>query len=600
MSNYTPESLYTLINKHGYVYAGGVYKKARKSLNDYELAVEILPLTTLENTPESLPKLLALVMEVSNNWEELSNKESRDRNVALDEFMTKYIQYISQDEQVKEVDRRIWGTLYSATRENGDVYYVSRTGKHMEFEEAADTLADLSKSFVDAIIYDEKLGRTKRGNIFNNVLNNLIRDYPVNNNNFATVADLDNLNLSPTILKHFVELVTVKVKGEIIGYKLETRIKTTIADYLKVSAGVVGGTLKDIGFIEPMSNCPNTPCLKYIDLDSLCSRKGEYPAWNNFMDQFRVREAKYVFMAWIYSVFKAKNKGSQILTLHGKGSDGKTSVLKALSHYLGGSLGTINDKALSTDFGLESVIGRRLVVNADLKKPSLFHSETLHNITTGDPVVINRKFKSMYTSKVYAKMMICTNSAPNLHTNENNQIRRIIYVKFRELSKEELVDQGRLKVNAAGEYVNTANAETFVNDLIDQLPYFMHHAKLAYDKLCPEDNVIHLSDVMMGEIMALNDINTSQIEYFLNEGYSTEDKEDCNPSKAVNILTLFEDLSMEFGRELNKEDQFKVKNVLNNVFGLDNFSAQLRSGETRQRCISGNPNGDCTIVLVKK
>ena len=552
--------IFKIIHSQGFTLVDNLWRKGNSKKDDYALANNIISYTDYENSSTGVAELMLEITtnrHLFNDWLK-SFKEAKTKS--SQSFIEAYIEYITREEQVGDVDRAIWGNLYQSVREDDNIYYVVPTGVAKEFKEVSDDLENIQKSFIDGEVYSPKYGKVKRGFLFQKILNSLIRTFPVDNPRFATPKDLENKALSPIILKHIISANPIKDKGDILGYKLEADIKTKIQDYFRVSNGVVGGNIPSIGKLEPLANDTNTACLKYFDLDKF-PIQGEYPNWNNFMSQFRNASAKDVFMAWVYSVFKAKNQGSQILWMHDGGGSGKSSVIKALHHYLENSLGSLNDTNMNSEFGLETVAGKRLVVNADCKKPSMIHSQILHSLSTGDPTSINKKHRSMYTSKVYAKVLICSNSAPNLHTNEYNQIRRIIYLRLNSITLDEKIRQGRIRM-IDGVAVDTSNAEQFVNNLIKEFPAFMLDAKKAYEKVCSNDNIIHLDNNLMQDILSLNDSVMESLKTYIESNYKI-----MKVSEAVTLgktMSTFDELVFEV--ELDFKDErnlrFKLKELL--------------------------------------
>jgi hypothetical protein len=79
--------------------------------------------------------------------------------------------------------------------------------------------------------------------------------------------------------------------------------------------------------IMPISNSTNEYCFSYIPLEELreLHKNQNTPAWDNFLLQFRFEAERELFMAFVYSIFKANNFGRQILWLQGAGLSGKST-----------------------------------------------------------------------------------------------------------------------------------------------------------------------------------------------------------------------------------------------------------------------------------
>jgi hypothetical protein len=576
-----------------------MWKKGNSKKDDYSLANVIVSSSEYDNSSTGIATLMLDITTSKHLYIEWLRTFKEEKTKKSQSFIEAYIDYITQNEQVGDVDRAIWGNLYQAVREDANIYYVIPTGVASEYKEVSDDLDNIQKSFIDGEVYSTKYGKVKRGFLFQKVINSLIKAYPVDNSKFATPEDLENKALSPIILKHLISTTAIKDKGDILGYKLETDIKAKIQDYFRVSSGVVGGNIPNLGTLETLTNSTKVPCLRYFNLEEF-PKQGSYPNWDNFMSQFRNASAKEVFMSWIYSIFKATNKGSQLMWLHDGGGSGKSSVIKALHHFLDNSLGSLNDNNMTSDFGLETVVGKRLVVNADCKKPSIIHSQLVHCLTTSDPVSVNKKHKSMYTSKLYSKVLICSNSAPNLHTSEYNQVRRMIYIRLNSLTLEDKVKQGRIKM-VDGVAVDISNAEQFVGNLIKEFPAFMYDAKTCYEKLCSSDNIIFLDNNLMNDIETLNDSIMDSLQAHINKEYIViKTTEAISKNK---ILVDFDELIFELELEFKGTQglRFKVKELLNSVFKLDtvNHKTDIKGKKVRHIAgFDGQVRGG--LCLVKK
>lgn len=176
----------------------------------------------------------------------------------------------------------------------------------------------------------------------------------------------------------------------------------------------------------PLSNNPNTCCRTFIDLNNLPD--GDTPCWDSFLS--RVDRPKE-FLAFIYSIFVEEDRGRQICWIRDSGGGGKSTMIKAISTALGSNIvSTVDAKKLDTNYFFASVLGKRLVVDADCQFLNLVSHVRMHNITGGDIVPIERKFHDVVHERVYAKVMICSNYYPQV-TNEKNQFSRMLMFDMR-------------------------------------------------------------------------------------------------------------------------------------------------------------------------
>ncbi|MFO0319344.1 MAG: hypothetical protein ACK5Z5_02945, partial [Neisseriaceae bacterium] len=73
----------------------------------------------------------------------------------------------------------------------------------------------------------------------------------------------------------------------------------------------------NVANIVSISNSTHEYCFSYIPLEQIrqLNKNNPTPAWDNFLLQFNLEVERELFMAFVYSIFKADNFGRQILWL---------------------------------------------------------------------------------------------------------------------------------------------------------------------------------------------------------------------------------------------------------------------------------------------
>ncbi|QFI53521.1 primase-helicase zinc-binding domain-containing protein [Aeromonas simiae] len=132
--------------------------------------------------------------------------------------------------------------------------------------------------------------------------------------------------------------------------------------------------------------------------------------------------------AALFMVLANRYDWQLFLEVTGEGGSGK-SVMANLCELLVGSrnVGSSSMKRLESDFGLESVWDKRLILLPDQPK-YIGDGATLKAITGGDEVSINQKGKPMFSAKVRA-VVLATNNEPMVITERNGGMsrRRVIF-----------------------------------------------------------------------------------------------------------------------------------------------------------------------------
>ena len=77
----------------------------------------------------------------------------------------------------------------------------------------------------------------------------------------------------------------------------------TLSQELNTALGL--NIIPMIDDIKNFTNEPNEPCLSYLPIESNLT-EGNTPAWDNFLYSMKSDIYRELFMAWVYSIFKAE------------------------------------------------------------------------------------------------------------------------------------------------------------------------------------------------------------------------------------------------------------------------------------------------------
>lgn len=115
-----------------------------------------------------------------------------------------------------------------------------------------------------------------------------------------------------------------------------------------------------------------------------------------------------------------------------KGNNGKGTFCTLLRNLCGeSSYAAIPLKDFSKDFMLENLIGVTAIITDENPVGTyLDEAADLKSVITGDPILINRKFKKPITYQFKGMMVQCLNEKPSIRDKSNSFYRRQIFVHF--------------------------------------------------------------------------------------------------------------------------------------------------------------------------
>jgi len=227
--------------------------------------------------------------------------------------------------------------------------------------------------------------------------------------------------------------------------------------------------------IETLANDKDQYCLAYYNLEQ-GNPENNTPAWDSFINTMLDNGSRECFKAWLYSVFVGKNTGRQALWLYGRGNTGKSIIAETISN----RLSMINEDICSNlvdtwhidKYTSSSFVNKRFIKVPDTKDRALIRLNLLKNITGNDSINTRSMNSAEKTNKVYAKVMVTSNSRPFINTELSEELSRILFI--------EIDSKASYEANAAWDsntYGNWANA------LLDEIDDFIVKCKTDYQSL---------------------------------------------------------------------------------------------------------------------
>jgi hypothetical protein len=188
---------------------------------------------------------------------------------------------------------------------------------------------------------------------------------------------------------------------------------------------------KKIDDIKILSNNKKECCLAYYNF-SVGKKHKETPAWDSFISQLFDDGSKECFMAFVYSIFKAENRGRQVLYLYGPGNTGKSMICNTIANRLkklnSSIVASLPNQINEDKHTLAALVGKRLIVAPDTVDRALIRNKIIKNITGNDDVAVRKMFSVETQENIYSKIIATSNSKPWIISEREEETSRIMYI----------------------------------------------------------------------------------------------------------------------------------------------------------------------------
>lgn len=268
------------------------------------------------------------------------------------------------------------------------------------------------------------------------------------------------------------------------------------------------------------TNDPTQASLNYFDISTVeTTQVINTPAWDEVLSKFS-EEEQPIFMAFIFSIFYAKNIGKQVLFMVDNGNTGKTTLLNALNRILGSSLVQPMQKdSFSNQFATAKYWNKRLITYGDCKNTKIIHTEKIHNAAGNEFVEVEEKGEKSFRAKLHLKIIICMNDNPEIGGAAHEQTRAIVlhprltHQLLEKLGQKD--DKGKIERNNKGEAIIIGDG-SFEDRLVNEFWPFLKKCRPHYETLCPNDGNIILPIKMIDGLSEYSSIEHDAFEDLFN------------------------------------------------------------------------------------
>ncbi|MEI8373466.1 MAG: phage/plasmid primase, P4 family [Planctomycetota bacterium] len=183
--------------------------------------------------------------------------------------------------------------------------------------------------------------------------------------------------------------------------------------------------------------CFSTVILPY-EYDPLA----ECPLWERTLDEIFPRETGdnrirvlQEFMG--LTLFPNQMRHEKFLITVGHGANGKSTILRVWERMLGSNnVSHVPLDALGSEFRLYDMMGKLANIASDMKRMDKMEEGRLKELVSGEPLQVNRKFKSPLTMVPTARLIFATNELPPINDKSDGIWRRMIAMPFNVQFKE--------------------------------------------------------------------------------------------------------------------------------------------------------------------
>lgn len=246
--------------------------------------------------------------------------------------------------------------------------------------------------------------------------------------------------------------------------------------------------------LPALTNDPEEDAMHYYDLTDIS--EGCTPVFDMLLSGV-VECCRGTLMAMVWATFYAKSHMQKYVWLHGEGGDGKSVFVRTMMDILGSDIASaLTAETIKSEFGLENVVGRRMLLIPDLKAGVSVKKAFIHNVTGGDPISVNRKNKPVITTVLDPILWITANNAPDVDFTMANEARRLVYIKFQQPPMEvlkkicKLDKDGNPVKDEDGHYIKSFD---MASGLKAEWEHVLWRCKQAYDQLSFNDNELTIS-----------------------------------------------------------------------------------------------------------
>lgn len=241
------------------------------------------------------------------------------------------------------------------------------------------------------------------------------------------IYTFDQVEIERAMIKHLPELTRNK-RNEVLAY-LEL-----VAEERELS---------DVNYIVLKNGLYNIKTCELTDYNTDYIAKNKIPvnynpaAYSEIMDKTlnkiacNDKDLRLLIEEMIGYTLLRRNELGKCFILIGQGSNGKSTLLDVIKHFLGDdNISSIALEELGQRFKTAELYGKLANIGDDISSRYMEDNAIFKKLVTGETVNVERKGKDPFDFNNYAKLLFSTNEMPRINDTSEGLMRRLVIVPF--------------------------------------------------------------------------------------------------------------------------------------------------------------------------
>jgi putative DNA primase/helicase len=378
---------------------------------------------------EEIPRWLRPLRQ--DKWKFYEMGDGDGRNSALFAYQTMLADRGYSHEEASEVIRMINQYVLKEPLTDSELSLITRPAAYpepkVEDEETGETFSEDSPWFV----VNKNGTLTFKHNIMGDYLGEILHALTYHNQMYV-YQDGYYQPGENIVLRKIIELYPESKKAnraEVVDY-MKIQKYTDVGDTEEYTVNVRNGRL-NLKTFELTEHSPDHIDFQRVNAiyDPTCIDFAlENMLWKVFCDDNSLYK---LFEEMVGYTLVRNCRYQKMFVFSGEGSNGKSTVIRMLKHFLGErNVATLSLQSLEDKFKVAELENRLANLGDDISSLTVKDSSLMKKLTSGDSITVERKNQDPFTLVNYAKLIFSTNKMPNVADQSHGLGRRLCIIPF--------------------------------------------------------------------------------------------------------------------------------------------------------------------------